>query len=147
MRRQRAASTVLASSLLVFHLTSLKSKLEMKIINLISVLQFATRQDLGRLAILGITRSMNRAHTIVTVTTVAIMITSNTILTITIHQTSLTSSKTFPFMLKMDISMQSTTVTKEVIILKNPKDLLTVLVMLVLHSSALVNYIKTNWQK
>lgn len=139
MRRQRAASTILASSLLVFHLTSLKSKLEMKIINLISVLQFATRQDLGRLAILGITKSINRTHTIVTVTTVAIMITSNTILTITIHQTSLTSSKTFPFMLKMDISMQSTTVTKEVIILKNPKDLLTVLVMLVLHSSALVN--------
>jgi hypothetical protein len=132
MPRRRAVSIILASSLLAFHLMSLKSKFEMKIINFISVLQFATRQDLGRLAILGITRIMNRAHTIVTVTTVAI-------LTITIHQTSLTSSKTFPFMLKMDISMRSTTVTKGVIILKNPKDLLTVLVMLVLHSSALVN--------
>jgi hypothetical protein len=132
MPRRRAVSIILASSLLAFHLMSLKSKFEMKIINFISVLQFATRQDLGRLAILGITRIMNRAHTIVTVTTVAI-------LTITIHQTSLTYSKTFPFMLKMDISMRSTTVTKGVIILKNPKDLLTVLVMLVLHSSALVN--------
>jgi hypothetical protein len=132
MPRRRAVSIILASSLLAFHLMSLKSKFEMKIINFISVLQFATRQDLGRMAILGITRIMNRAHTIVTVTTVAI-------LTITIHQTSLTSSKTFPFMLKMDISMRSTTVTKGVIILKNPKDLLTVLVMLVLHSSALVN--------
>ena len=106
----------------------------MKIINFISVLQFATRQDLGRLAILEITTNMTRAHTIVTVTTV----------TITTHQTSLTSSKTFPFMLKMDISMQSTTVTKGVIILKNPKDLLTVSVMLVLHSSASVNNIESN---
>ena len=116
----------------------------MKIINIISVLQFATRQDLGRLAILEITTNMTRAHTIVTVTTVAIWTTPNTILTITIHQTSLTSSKTLPFMLKMDISMQSTTVTKGVIILKNPQDLLTVLVMLVLHSSASVNKIETN---
>ena len=144
MPRQRAASTILASSLFVFHLMSLKSKFEMKIINIISVLQFATRQDLGRLAILEITTNMTRAHTIVTVTTVAIWTTPNTILTITIHQTSLTSSKTFPFMLKTDISMQSTTVTKGVIILKNPKDLLTVSVMLVLHSSASVNKIETN---
>ena len=116
---------------------SLKSKFEMKIINFISVLQFATRQDLGRLAILEITTNMTRAHTIVTVTTV----------TITTHQTSLTSSKTFPFMSRMDISMQSTTVTKGVIILKNPKDLLTVSVMLVLHSSASVNNIESNRPK